>query len=330
MTYLVVTGAYGFIGSNLVKALNQRGETQIIAVDDLSDGRKFSNLVDCDIAHFIDKSDFIEMLLDGVWDGEIRAILHQGACSDTMEHNGKFMMQNNYQYSLSLLEYCQQDAIPFLYASSAAVYGGSDVFLEAREHEKPLNVYGYSKYLFDTQVRKKLSAGISAQIAGFRYFNVYGAREQHKGRMASVAFHHFQSLREQGKVKLFGAYDGVAAGEQKRDFVSVEDVVKVNLYFLDHPEQSGIFNLGTGRAEPFNAIALATVNAWRAREGLAALTLPEMLAQHLLEYVEFPEALKGVYQNYTCADIAALRAAGYEDDFLSVAEGVARYAKEIL
>lgn len=330
MTYLVVTGAYGFIGSNLVKALNQRGETRIIAVDDLSNGRQFANLVDCEIAHFVDKSDFIEMLLDGVWDGEIRAILHQGACSDTMEHNGKFMMQNNYQYSLSLLEYCQQDAIPFLYASSAAVYGGSEVFVEAREHEKPLNVYGYSKYLFDTQVRKKLYAGISAQIAGFRYFNVYGAREQHKGRMASVAFHHFQSLRENGKVKLFGAYGGVAAGEQKRDFVSVEDVVKVNLYFLYHPEQSGIFNLGTGRAEPFNAIALATVNAWRAREGLTALTLPEMLAQNLLEYVEFPEALKGVYQNYTCADISALRAAGYQDEFLSVAEGVARYAKEVL
>ena len=328
--YIVVTGASGFIGSNLVKALNKCGEKNIIAVDDLADGPKFRNLVDCDIAHYVDKDHFIEMLLDGVWDGEIRAVLHQGACSDTMEHNGKFMMENNYQYSVSLLEYCQQDAIPFLYASSAAVYGGGSVFREERGHESPLNVYGYSKFLFDQVVRRRMASGLTAQVAGFRYFNVYGPREQHKGRMASVAFHHFNQFRETGKVRLFGPYDGYAAGTQSRDFVSVEDVVKVNLFFLGRPELSGIFNLGTGRAEPFNNVAVAAVNACRQQAGEVPLSLEQMVADGMVEYIDFPDALKGKYQSYTCADISLLREAGYDEPFLTVAEGVARYAEKVL
>ncbi|MCG8996514.1 ADP-glyceromanno-heptose 6-epimerase [Laribacter hongkongensis] len=328
--YIVVTGAFGFIGSNLVKALNKCGEKNIIAVDDLTDGPKFRNLVDCDIAHYVDKDHFIEMLLDGVWDGEIRAVLHQGACSDTMEHNGKFMMENNYQYSVSLLEYCQQDAIPFLYASSAAVYGGGSVFREERGHESPLNVYGYSKFLFDQVVRRRMASGLTAQVAGFRYFNVYGPREQHKGRMASVAFHHFNQFRETGKVRLFGPYDGYAAGTQSRDFVSVEDVVKVNLFFLGRPELSGIFNLGTGRAEPFNNVAVAAVNACRQQAGEVPLSLEQMVADGMVEYIDFPDALKGKYQSYTCADISLLREAGYDEPFLTVAEGVARYAEKVL
>ncbi|WP_440217076.1 ADP-glyceromanno-heptose 6-epimerase [Chromobacterium piscinae] len=322
---IVVTGAAGFIGSNLVKGLNQRGITDIIAVDNLSSGDKFHNLVDCEISHYLDKHEFLHLLLDGEYEGELAAILHQGACSDTMNHDGKYMMDNNYQYTLALFDYCQHEEIQFLYASSAATYGKGTVFKEERQYEGPLNVYGYSKFLFDQVLRQRMKEGLSAQAVGFRYFNVYGPREQHKGRMASVAFHHFNQYREHGKVKLFGGWDGWDNGMQSRDFVSVEDVVKVNLHFLDHPEKSGIFNLGSGRSQPFNDVAEATVNACRRHEGKPALTLAEMIAQGIVEYIEFPDALKGKYQSFTQADIARLREAGYGEAMLSVAEGVDRY-----
>lgn len=323
---LVVTGAAGFIGSNLVKALNLRGDTDIIAVDDLTDGPKYRNLVDCDIADYLDKDDFLARLKAGDYTGKLRAILHQGACSDTMEHNGKYMMANNYQYTLDLFDWCQDHGVPLLYASSAAVYGAGRVFSESREHEAPLNVYGYSKFLFDQVVRRRFDQR-RAQVVGFRYFNVYGPREQHKGRMASVAFHHFNQYLQTGKVKLFEGYDGYPNGGQMRDFVSVEDVVKVNLHFLDHPESSGIFNLGSGRAQPFNDVAVAALNACRQHQGQAALSLAELVEQGVLEYIDFPDALKGKYQSFTEANISALRAAGYAQPMLSVEEGVARYAQ---
>ncbi|WP_028533923.1 ADP-glyceromanno-heptose 6-epimerase [Paludibacterium yongneupense] len=322
---IVVTGAAGFIGSNIVKALNDRGVTDIIAVDNLTKGEKFLNLVDCEISHFVDKNDFLAQLQDGVFDGEIRAVLHEGACSDTMNHDGKYMMANNYQYTLSLLDYCQDEEIPLLYASSAATYGAGSVFREEREFEGPLNVYGYSKFLFDQVLRRRIKEGLSAQVVGFRYFNVYGPREQHKGRMASVAFHNYNQYRETGKVKLFGSNDGWADGMQSRDFVSVEDVVKVNLYFLDHPEKSGIFNLGSGRAQPFNDVAMSTVNACRRHENKPALTLAEMVEHGILEYIDFPDALKGKYQSFTQGDIGKLRAAGYQSPMLTVEQGVDRY-----
>jgi ADP-L-glycero-D-manno-heptose 6-epimerase len=322
---IVVTGAAGFIGANIVKGLNARGERDIIAVDDLTCGDQFRNLVDCDIAHYLDKHDFLLMLAEGEFDGELSAVIHQGACSDTMNHDGKYMMENNYQYTLSLFNHCQSEAVPFLYASSAAVYGGGTTFVEQREHESPLNVYGYSKFLFDQVLRRRMQEGLSAQAVGFRYFNVYGPREQHKGRMASVAFHNFNQYRSEGKVKLFGGWDGWGDGMQSRDFVSVEDVVKVNLHFLDHPQQSGIFNLGTGRAQPFNDVAVATVNACRRHAGQPAMTLEEMVAEGLLEYTAFPDALKGKYQSFTQGDIGKLRAAGYTAPMLSVEEGVSRY-----
>ncbi|NHR06356.1 ADP-glyceromanno-heptose 6-epimerase [Chromobacterium haemolyticum] len=322
---IVVTGAAGFIGSNLVKALNERGVTDIIAVDNLSSGDKFRNLVDCEIAHYMDKHDFLALLLEGEFEGELSAILHQGACSDTMNHDGKYMMDNNYQYTLALFDYCQHEEIQFLYASSAATYGKGAVFKEERQYEGPLNVYGYSKFLFDQVLRQRMKEGLSAQAVGFRYFNVYGPREQHKGRMASVAFHHFNQYREHGKVKLFGGWDGWGNGMQSRDFVSVEDVAKINLYFLDHPEKSGIFNLGSGRSQPFNDVAVATVNACRRHDGQPALSLDEMAAQGIVEYVDFPDALKGKYQSFTQADIGKLRSAGYDAELFSVEQGVDRY-----
>ena len=327
--YYVVTGAAGFIGSNLVKALNQRGETNIIAVDNLSKADKFRNLADCEIADYLDKEDFIESLIDGDFDGEIRAVLHEGACSDTMETDGRYMMQNNYRYTLALLDHCQDEEVPFLYASSASVYGGGGVFKESREYESPLNVYAYSKFLFDQVVRRRWEQR-TAQIVGFRYFNVYGPREQHKGRMASVAYHFFNQYRADGCVKLFEGCDGYANGGQRRDFVSVEDVVKVNLYFLDHPEQSGIFNLGTGNAQSFNDVAVAAINTLRAANNESVLTPEQMLAQKIIQYIPFPDALRGKYQSYTQADIAALRGAGYAAPFLTVEQGTARYVQQLL
>lgn len=326
--YYIVTGAAGFIGSNLVKALNDRGVTGVIAVDNLKKADKFKNLVDCEIADYLDKEEFLDLVEAGQFDGAVEAVFHEGACSDTMETDGRYMMANNYRYSSSLLDFCLDQEVPYLYASSASVYGGGRVFCEAREHEGPLNVYGYSKFLFDQVVRRHL-ADANSQVVGFRYFNVYGPREQHKGRMASVAFHHFNQYREHGKVKLFEGCDGYGNGEQSRDFVYVEDVVKVNMFFLDHPDKSGIFNLGTGRAQPFNDVATSTVNACRALEGKAPLSLQEMVAQGIVEYIDFPEALKGKYQSFTQADISSLRAAGYQENFSSVELGVAKYVQHL-
>ncbi len=327
--YYVVTGAAGFIGSNIVKALNERGETNIIAIDNLKKADKFKNLVDCEIADYMDKEDFIGLLQDGSFDGILAAVLHEGACSDTMETDGHYMMENNYRYSLEILNHCQNEEVPFLYASSASVYGGGGVFKESREYESPLNVYAYSKFLFDQVVRRRW-ANRNAQIAGFRYFNVYGQREQHKGRMASVAYHFFNQYRADGYVKLFEGCDGYANGGQLRDFVSVEDVVKVNMFFLDHPGKSGIFNLGTGKAQSFNDVAVATINTIRASKGEGALTLAQMQQQQIIRYIPFPEQLKGKYQSYTQADMTAMREIGYAEPFLTVEEGTARYVNYLL
>lgn len=323
----VVTGGAGFIGANLVKALNERGEKDILVVDDLEHGDKFRNLVDCEIADYLDKRDFLERIHQGEFK-KFKAILHEGACSDTMEHNGVYMMGNNYEYSKVLLHYCQTKRIPYLYASSAAVYGAGKIFNESGEHESPLNVYGYSKWLFDQYVRR-LMPKKTAQIAGFRYFNVYGEREQHKGRMASVAFHHFNQCRDSGKVKLFEGCDGFGDGEQRRDFISVEDVVAVNLYFLEHPQKSGIFNVGTGRAQPFNDVAAAVINSFRKLAGKPPASVKTLQEERQVEYIPFPEALKGKYQSFTQADVTCLRRAGYKKAFLTVEEGVGRYISRL-
>ncbi|MDF3837526.1 ADP-glyceromanno-heptose 6-epimerase [Cupriavidus basilensis] len=325
---IIVTGAAGFIGSNLVKGLNERGEDNVVAVDNLTRADKFHNLVDCEIRDYLDKSEFLERFARGEF-GKVRAVFHEGACSDTMETDGRYMMENNYRYTKALMDACLAQGTQFLYASSAATYGASQVFKEEREYEKPLNVYGYSKFLFDQVVRRTLPSALS-QIVGFRYFNVYGPREAHKGRMASVAFHNFNQFRADGTVKLFGEYGGYAPGGHTRDFISVEDVVKVNLFFLEHPDKSGIFNLGTGRAQPFNDIAAAVVNTLREADGRPQLTLDEMVQEGLVEYIKFPDALRGKYQCYTQSDVSRLRGAGYKEPFYTVEEGVSRYCRWLL
>jgi ADP-L-glycero-D-manno-heptose 6-epimerase len=333
MTRIVVTGAAGFIGSNLIKGLNARGLDDIIAVDDMTQGDKFRNLAHLKIADYVDASVFYDEFAQGSY-GQIEAIFHEGACSDTMESNGKYMMENNYTTSVNLFQACQKRGARLLYASSAATYGGSDTFREDPIFEHPLNVYGYSKLLFDQRMRRECGVdfqrsviGKTGQVVGFRYFNVYGPQEQHKGRMASVAFHQFNQFQAEGRVKLFGEYGGYAPGSQMRDFVFIDDVVAVNLWFFDHPGISGIFNLGTGRAQPFNDVASSVVNAMRQLKGESALSLEAMAQAGLIEYIPFPDALRGKYQCYTQADLSALRATGCDHRFADVQTGVSQYVQ---
>lgn len=302
---IVVTGGAGFIGSNIVKGLNEKGFKNILVVDDLSDGTKFVNLVDLDIADYLDKDEFISYIISGE-DLGIKAIFHEGACSATTEWNGKFMMENNYDYSKDLLHYGLEFQVPFLYASSAATYGGrSDDFIEEKGYEKPLNVYGYSKYLFDDYVRGILPDAKS-QVCGFRYFNVYGPREQHKGSMASVAYHLNQQILNGEKPKLFEG-----SNTFKRDFIYIDDVVAVNLWFWEN-KISGIFNCGTGQAESFQAVADAVLAFHKQSE---------------IEYIPFPDALKGRYQTFTQADLTKLHKAGYPFEFKNVKQGTTEYMK---
>jgi ADP-L-glycero-D-manno-heptose 6-epimerase len=327
-----VTGAAGFIGSNIIRGLNARGIDHIIAVDDLTEGDKFRNLADLKIADYLDKDVFYELFAQGAF-GKVEAVFHEGACSDTMESDGKYMMDNNYTLSCGLFNSCQQAGTRLIYASSAATYGGSDTFRETPEFEHPLNVYGYSKLLFDQRMRRECGDNFKKfkrQVVGFRYFNVYGPREQHKGRMASVAFHQFNQFKAEGRVKLFGEYGGYASGGQMRDFVFIDDVVAVNLWFLDHPNQSGIFNLGTGRAQPFNDVALSVVNALRGAKGEHALDLAGAAQAGLIAYVPFPDALRGKYQCYTQADLNHLNSTGCNHVFADVTSGVTQYMAALL
>ncbi|NNJ71786.1 MAG: ADP-glyceromanno-heptose 6-epimerase [Enterobacterales bacterium] len=307
---IIVTGGAGFIGSNIVKALNARGLKDILVVDNLTNGHKFQNLVDCEIQDYLDKEDFIERIKNNHNFGQIDAIFHEGACSATTEWDGRYMMDNNYEYSKILLSYCLGEKIPFLYASSAATYGSSDTFVEELQYENPINVYGYSKFQFDQYVRRILAKGHHSQIVGFRYFNVYGPNEQHKGSMASVAFHFNNQIKADGECRLFEGSAGYENGGQLRDFVSVKDVCAVNLWFMDNPDQSGIFNLGTGKAQAFNDVADAVL-AWHGRGEK--------------RYVPFPEHLKGAYQSFTQADLTQLREAGYTAQFATVEDGVKDY-----
>jgi len=310
---IVVTGGAGFIGSNIVAELNAQGREDIFVVDDLTDGRKFANLVDLKFSEYLDKDEFRERVLcESLPQPE--AIIHQGACTDTTEWDGRYMMDVNYRYSVELLEYCLRHRVALIYASSAAVYGASTEFREHEESlEKPLNVYGYSKLLFDQVVRRAMAQAHS-QIVGLRYFNVYGPGELFKGSMASVALHMHQQLCEGDEVRLFEGSHGYGPGEQRRDFVYVADIARLNAWFLNNASRSGIFNAGTGASATFNEVAEAVI-AWHGRGRI--------------NYISFPEGLAERYQSFTEADMSALRAAGYDAPFMTVAAGVRDYLDRV-
>src|SRR4029077_12871556 len=285
---IIVTGGAGFIGSNLVEALNARGDSEILVVDRSLDSRNLANLR---ISNLMQPDEFRRALEHDALPPRIEAIFHQGASAATTCDDRAYMMDNNFTFSKEILHFALARRIPLVYASSAAVYGASTAFAPSRENERPLNLYGLSKLDFDNHVRE-VAASSESVVAGLRYFNVYGPRESHKAMMASMVYQLYRQLRASGRAHLFTGTDGYADGEQRRDFVFVGDVVRINLAFAEGTMRSGIFNVGTGQSRSFNDVANAIVE----RVGTGAI-----------EYVPFPENLSGRYQSFTQADLSALR-----------------------
>ena len=309
----IVTGGAGFVGSNLVRELNRRGHTDILVVDNLARGEKARNLADLTISDYQDKQEFRSRLDAGTLDLRPEAVFHNGACSDTMESDGRYMMENNFGDSKALLHWCLARNTPLVYASSAATYGASTDFEPVPRNERPLNVYGYSKLAFDQHVRSLLPA-IHSPVVGLRYFNVFGPREHHKGRMMSVLHQLLRQLKETGACRLFQGTEGYGDGEQRRDFIFVGDIVAMNLHFGSAGMVKGIVNAGTGQARSFNDIAR---------------TLIAHLGHGRIEYIPFPDTLRGKYQSFTQADVRGLRAAGYTAPFIGLEAGIAATLREI-
>jgi ADP-L-glycero-D-manno-heptose 6-epimerase len=311
---IIVTGGAGFIGSRIISRLNEQGRNDIIVVDDLTEGIKMKNLAKIEIADYIDADEFIKNIKLDKNLGQISALIHMGACSSTTEWDGKYVMNRNYDYSKELLHWSSNKSISLVYASSASVYGdGSRGFTEDSNAEHPINMYAYSKYLFDIYVKRTLPF-LKNQVVGLRFFNVYGPHESHKGSQASVVFHANNQIKSTGKIKLFGSQDNIIAGEQKRDFVYVDDCANVAISMIENKNISGIFNLGSGRAETFNSLARSVI---------------EWHGHGEIEYIDFPDHLKGSYQNFTQADLSALRKAGYKKEFKTIREGVFEYLDSI-
>jgi ADP-L-glycero-D-manno-heptose 6-epimerase len=325
---IIVTGGAGFIGSNIIRALNEQDREEILVVDDLSDASKVVNLSDLRTTDYVDRTTFQREIIDRGLPAKTTAILHQGACSDTMATDGREVMETNFTFSKNLLEVCIDAQIPLIYASSAAVYGRDGPFAVDENNETPLNVYAYSKYLFDQLVRGCLST-CRSQVVGLRYFNVYGPREAHKGRMASVVYQLFQQFQSQGMIRLFEGTGGFPDGEQRRDFVSVNDVALVNLYLLDHHTESGIINVGTGCSRSFNDVALTVINTCRAGCGEPEWSLQEAQQSEAIVYFPLPEELNGKYQSFTEADLKELRALGYTGEMTSLETGVRHYVRHL-
>lgn len=306
---IIVTGGAGFIGSNIVKELNNRGRTDILIVDNLGNSEKYKNLIGLHFVDYVHKEVFFGDLKSHC-SGDIDAIFHEGACSDTMEYNVNYMMSNNYETSKALLHFCTSHMIPFIYASSASTYAdGRNGFVEGDKCEGALNPYAFSKLIFDRYVRRFIPH-TKSKIVGLRYFNVYGAQEAHKGKMASIFYQLYNQIKDTGSAKLFKGTGGYGDGEQRRDFIYVKDVVKVNLWALDNNIPNGVYNCGTGQAHTYNEAAQAVIDA---------------LGTGKIEYRDFPEGLKGKYQSFTQADTTQLLKVGYKGGFTDFKQAVKEY-----
>jgi ADP-L-glycero-D-manno-heptose 6-epimerase len=311
---IILTGGAGFIGSNILRYLNESGRDDILVVDNLKNGEKYRNLTGTRFLDFIPKEEFYLRLDRGDWDmAKVDAISHQGACTDTMEYDGTYMMHTNYEASKSLLHFALRQKVRMVYASTAAVYGHTSEATEQPSAEIPLNIYGFSKLAFDNYVRR-VAANAPNLVVGLRYFNVYGHGEQHKGRMASMIYQFAEQIKNGGVARLFGGVGPFGPGEQTRDFVSVKDLVDINLFFLRRPPVTAIVNAGSGVRSSWNQMAQAVIEA---------------LGTGRIEYIDFPEGLKNKYQFDTRANLTKLRELGYEKSPTPLIRGVKEYLSEI-
>lgn len=326
---IIVTGGAGFIGSALIAALNKRQITDILVVDHLGTDEKWKNLRNLSFADYVEKDDFLEMVIENKLSGHIEAAFHFGACSSTTETNASYLIKNNYEYSKLLAQWVQHRQggnIRFIYASSAATYGdGSAGFSDDEdkiESLKPLNMYGYSKQLFDLWARR---TGLLKKIVGLKYFNVFGPNEYHKADMRSFVLKAFEQIKTAGKVRLFKSYKSeFKDGEQVRDFIYVKDTVDMTLFFLDNPKITGLFNIGAGKARSWNDLVKAVFAAMGKKPN------PVPSGVEGIEYIEMPESIRNQYQYYTCADIIKLRKAGYKKELTPLEDAIKDYIQNYL
>ncbi|MCX6168872.1 MAG: ADP-glyceromanno-heptose 6-epimerase [Ignavibacteriales bacterium] len=315
---IVVTGGAGFIGSALVWKLNRLGKDKIIVVDELGKEEKWKNLNGLKFADFFHKDDFMGLVLQRKFPFKVTAVIHLGACSSTTEKDADFLMDNNVHYSQELAKFCLENGVRFIYASSAATYGdGSNGYNDDESKLdilRPLNMYGYSKHLFDTWIKRN---GLIDKVVGLKYFNVYGPNEYHKEEMRSVVHKAFEQVRDTGKVKLFKSYKPeFKDGEQRRDFIYVKDAVDMTLHFLDYPDKNGIYNIGTGHAQSWVELVAA---------------LFEAVGKPVnIEFIDMPEEIRGKYQYFTEANLKKIRTAGYDKPVMNVRDGVTDYVKNYL